>query len=83
MLGFPAMVLSVPPLMVLVPTTFALGIQVAAPVIGLRAVITMVVDCFVEPSFGLFDGMLAGRPVVCQESGSFDEQQKGYYHERG
>ena len=58
-LGLPAMVFAVPPLMVSAPATLAFGVQIPAAVFGGSAVLAMVVDRFIESDFSLFDGMLA------------------------
>ncbi|MGB9490225.1 MAG: hypothetical protein WCA92_07145 [Terriglobales bacterium] len=63
-LGFPAVFLSVPPLMIFIPAAFALGIQVAPAVVGFVAAFAMVMNCLIEPGFSLFDGVLALRPVI-------------------
>ena len=63
-LGFPAMVLAVPPTVILVPTMLAFCTQIVAAGFGLAAVIAMVVNGFVEVRFCLFDGMLALRVVI-------------------
>jgi len=59
MLGFPAMILSIPPLMVLIPTVLAFGVQVAAAIIGIAAVLAFIVDGFVESGLSFFNRMLA------------------------
>lgn len=53
------MIFSIPPLVVLIPTMLAFGVQIAAPVIGLAAVIAVVVDGFVQSCLSFFDRMLA------------------------
>jgi hypothetical protein len=53
------MVFAVPPAVILIPTALAFGVQVAAAAISLRAVIAMIMNCFVEVCFRFFDGMLA------------------------
>jgi hypothetical protein len=53
------MFLSVPPLMVLVPTPLAFGVQIATPVFGLVTTLTVVRDGFIQVCLCLFDGMLA------------------------
>lgn len=59
MLGFPAMIFSIPPLVILAPATLSLFIQLSPPVLGCAAVLAVVVDRFVQFCFRLFDGMLA------------------------
>jgi len=53
------MIFSIPPLMVLIPTVLAFGVQVAAAVIGIAAVLALIVDGFVESGLGFFNRMLA------------------------
>ena len=58
-LSLPAMVFPVPPLMILTPAALSFGVQISPPVIGCAAVLAVVMDCFVQSCFRLFDGMLA------------------------
>ena len=58
-LRLPSMVLPIPPLMILIPTTLPFGVQLSPPFIRCAAVIALVVDRFVQSCFRLFDGMLA------------------------
>jgi hypothetical protein len=53
------MVVAVPPSVILIPATLAFSIQIATPIIGLTTVLTLVMDCSVQPCFRFFDGMLA------------------------
>jgi hypothetical protein len=69
LLGFPAMILSVPPLVILIPTVSTFGVQIPAAVFGLVAVIAMITDGSVEVGLRLFDGVLAVRPVIGVRSG--------------
>jgi hypothetical protein len=55
---------SVPPLMILAPAMFALGVQIPATIIREVAMFTLVVDGSVQSCFRLFDGMLALLPVL-------------------
>jgi|SRR5580700_2186239 hypothetical protein len=63
-LGFPAMFLAVPPLMILVPAFLAFSIQIATSIVGLRTVIAVVMDCSVKVGLCLFNRMLAMRTVI-------------------
>jgi len=63
-LGLPAMVSSVPPLMILVPAALPFGVEISPPIIGLAAVIALVVDRSVQPRLGLFDCVLALLSVI-------------------
>jgi hypothetical protein len=58
------MVFPIPPLMVLIPAVLAFGVQIAAAILGLRAVIAVVMDCSVQVCLRLFDGVLALRSVI-------------------
>jgi len=69
LLGFPAMFLSVPPLVILIPTVSTFSDQIPAAVFGLVAVIAMVTDGSVEVDLRLFDSVLAVRPVIGVRSG--------------
>jgi hypothetical protein len=73
--GLPAMFFAIPPLMVLFITTLALGVQFAAPILGFAAVFTVVMDCSVQSCLGLFDGVLAMRPIIGTGLG-----RRGYEH---
>lgn len=67
--------------MVLIPTVLAFGVQIPATALGLRAVIAMVVDRFVEVRLRFFNGMLAVRPVlgVSPRCGCYEEQKRACY----
>jgi hypothetical protein len=79
--GLPTMLFSVPPLMVLIPTVSAFGVQIPAAALGLSAVIAMVVDGFVEVRLRFFNGMLAVRPLigVRPRRGRYEEQKRPYH----
>jgi hypothetical protein len=62
--GFPAMIFAVPPLMVLLITALAFGVEVTAAVFGLAAVLTVAMDGLVQIGFSLFDVMLATGAIV-------------------
>ncbi len=64
MLSLPAMVSSVPPLMITLPTMLAFGIQIPSPVLRLAAVLSFVTDRSVQSGFSFFDGVLALRPII-------------------
>ena len=57
-LGFPAMFLAVPPLVILSPTVFSFGIQIVPPLLSLMAPLAIVLDRRIQFRFGPFDGML-------------------------
>jgi hypothetical protein len=63
-LSLPSMLSPIPPLMIFIPTTLPFGIQISPPVIGYAAVLTPVVDRFVQSCFRLFDCMLAPISVI-------------------
>jgi hypothetical protein len=58
------MVFAIPPTVILVPTTLAFGIQIAAAIIGIAAVLALVMNRSVQSCFRLFDGMLALGVVI-------------------
>lgn len=46
--GLPAVLFSIPPLVVLFPATLAFSVQIAAPVLGFTAVFAVIVDGFIQ-----------------------------------
>jgi hypothetical protein len=82
LLGLPTMVFSIPPLMVLIVAMLAFGIQIAPPRIGLGAVFAMIMDCFIQVCFRLFDGVLALRPVLgsCLWCRCYEHKQCSCYY---
>jgi hypothetical protein len=58
------MVVAIPPLMVLIPAMLALGVEIAAAVVGFVAALTVVSDGVVEIGFGFLDCVLAFRSVI-------------------
>ncbi len=74
-LGLPTMFSPVPPLVILTPAAFALGIKVAAAVFGCAAVLAVVGDGAVQSGLRFLDGVLAPAPVigVCRRRSSGDE----------
>ena len=79
-LRLPSMVFSVPPLMILTPTTFPFGVQIPPAVVGLAAVLAAVVDSFVQSRFRFFDCMLALRSVIGVHGGGCYKQQERPHH---
>lgn len=63
-LGFPAMVFPIPPLVKLPPTLLSFGIQIASAIISLTAVRTFPLYSLIESSFGFFDSVLAIGAIV-------------------
>ena len=59
MLGFPAVFFSVPPLVILVPTTLSFAVQIPTLFLGLMAVLAMFFDRSVQSGFRLFYRVLA------------------------
>jgi hypothetical protein len=57
---FPA----VPPLVILIPAVLALGVQIAAAILGLAAVFSVVMDGSIQAGFGFLDCALAMCSVV-------------------
>jgi hypothetical protein len=80
-LGLPAMILPVPPLMVCTPTPFPLGVQIAPPVFRLAAVLAIVMNRSVQSRFRLFNGVLAVGAVVGMRSRRSGEKQKRSHHQ--
>jgi hypothetical protein len=68
-LSLPAMVFTIPPLVILAPATFPFGIQIPPPVIGFAAMIASIVDCLIQSGFGLFNRALAFLSVIGMHKG--------------
>jgi hypothetical protein len=64
LLGLPAMLSAIPPLVILFPATLALGVQVAAAIFGFAAVFSIRVNGMIKPGFRFFDRMLTMRTVI-------------------
>lgn len=77
MLGLPAMVSSVPPLMIFIPAILPFGIQISPPSIRLAAVLSPVMDRSVQSCFRFFDGMLTPGPVI-----GVDKRRRHKYQKR-
>jgi len=58
------MIVPIPPLMEVVPAVLSLGIQVAASIVGFVAVLSMIMDSFVQPCFRPLDRVLALRAII-------------------
>lgn len=58
------MFMAVPPLVILIPTTLPLGVQITPPVFGVAAVLALVMDRFIQSCLRFFDRMLAMRSVI-------------------
>jgi hypothetical protein len=82
LLSFPAMFLTVPPLVVRVPTMLPFGIQIAAAVLGLSAVLAVVVYRSIQPCFGFFNGVLALRSVIGVRQGRCSKPRKRCHYNR-
>jgi hypothetical protein len=80
LLGFPAMFFAVPPLMVLLVTVLAFGVEVAAAIIGLAAVLAVVVNGPVQVRFGLFNVVLAPGAIVGVRQGRRHEACESECH---
>ena len=72
-LSFPSMVFPIPPLMMLIPTTFPFGIQISPTFIRFAAMFAPVVDRFVQSCFRLFNCVLALLPLIRMDEGRGDE----------
>ena len=79
-LGLPSMVSPIPPLMMLIPTTLPFGIQIAASVLGLVAVLAILLDRPVQFRLSLFDRMLALPSVIGMRPWCCYKQQKRHSH---
>jgi hypothetical protein len=64
LLGLPAMIFTIPPLVVGFPAALAFCVQVAAAIFGLAAVFSIRVNGMIEPGFRLFDRVLALGTVI-------------------
>jgi hypothetical protein len=81
-LSFPAMIFSVPPLVILIPAMLPFGVQIPPAVFGLGAVLALVMDRSVQVCLGLFDRMLTLRSVfrVSQRRRRY-EPRKSHRHQ--
>jgi len=61
---------------------FALGVQIAAAGVRLRAMIAVIVNGFVEIGFGFFHRMLTLRAVICVEDWRNHEEYERNHHDR-
>jgi hypothetical protein len=64
LLGLPAMLLAIPPLVVGFPAALAFGVQVAAAIFGFAAVFSIRVNGMIEPGFRLLDRVLTMRTII-------------------
>jgi hypothetical protein len=80
LLGLPAMLLTVPPLMVLRITPLSLGVQVSASVLSLAAVFAIVRDRMIQSGLRFFYGMLAmGAVIGTYNWGRHKKHKQGRY----
>jgi hypothetical protein len=72
---------TIPPLVVLIPAMLTLGIQIAAAIICVAAVVPLVMNGFVQPDFGLLYGVLAPGSVVgvCYRNG-YKPGKRGHHN---
>jgi hypothetical protein len=83
-LGFPALVSSVPPLVILIPATIPFCIQIAASLRSLVAVLAILLDRLVQPCFRLADCVLAVVSIIgVGPRGSYKKQQRAGNCRRG
>jgi|HubBroStandDraft_6_1064221.scaffolds.fasta_scaffold08378_5 hypothetical protein len=87
MLGFPPVVSSIPPLVILIPATLPFCVQIASPFLGLVAVLTIFLDRPIESPFRLLDRMLAlssivvsVRPWCCHKKAKSSRHYRGHGH---
>jgi hypothetical protein len=64
LLGFPAVVSSVPPLMILIPAALPFCIQITPSLLGVVAVLAVFLDRSIEPRFRFFDRVLTLASVI-------------------
>jgi hypothetical protein len=76
------MIFPIPPLVVLLITMVAFGIQITTPVLGLGAMFAMVTDRPIQICLGFFHGMLAMRPVIgpCLWRRCYEHKQCSCYY---
>jgi len=55
----PAVLLPIPPAVILVPATLPLCVEIVAALFGLVAVFTVLTNCLVQPGLSFFDSVLA------------------------
>jgi hypothetical protein len=73
----PAVLVLIPPAMLLTPATLARCAQFATLVIGLPAVASMSLDGLVEVMLGVSDSAMAAVDVLCVKSWCCGEEQGG------
>ena len=81
-LGFPALISPVPPLVILIPTTLPFSIQVPPSFLGLVAVLAILLDRPVQSCFRLADGVLTFVSFISLRSRCRDQQEKRARHNR-
>ncbi len=78
--GLPAMLFPIPPLMVPIPATLPLGIQVVAAILRFPAVLAVVMNGFVQSGFGFFHGMLALGAIIGMRYRYCNKPRKRRHH---
>jgi hypothetical protein len=78
--GLPAMVFSIPPLMVLIPAMLPLGIQVAAPILCFVAALAVIVNGFIQPDFGSLYCVLALGAIIGMRNRCRNKPRKCRHH---
>jgi ribose/xylose/arabinose/galactoside ABC-type transport system permease subunit len=74
------MVFSIPPLMVLIPATLPLSVQVTAAVFCLVAALSVIVNSFIEPDLGALHSVLALGAIIGMGNGYCNEPRKRRHH---
>ena len=64
LLGFPAVISSIPPLMVLIPAALPFRIQIPPPLLGVVAMLAIFLDSSIVSRFRFFDRVLAPTSIV-------------------
>jgi hypothetical protein len=80
--GFPAVVSSIPPLVILIPAALPFCVQIPSPLLGFVAVLALFLDGSVEPRFCFFNCMLTLASVIGPRLRCcYDEPQYARYYE--
>ena len=78
LLRLPAMFVAIPPLMVGVPATLPLGVQLMAALFSLVAALAVVANGFIQSRFRLLDCVLAMGSVIRVKGGRGYEPRQRY-----
>lgn len=83
LLGFPAVLSSIPPLVILIPAALPFRVQIPAPLLGFAAVLAISLDRPVVSSFRFFDRVLTPATVVIGSRlrGGYKKPECSSHHE--